>query len=525
MFSSTTYLIDRNGNVNHTWSSDYFPGESVYLLENGTILRSIKISLTGGGSGGGVQKITWDNRLIWDFRFYSDKYLSTHDIAPLPNGDVLLLAWELKTRAEAIAAGRNPNTIQNEFKPYFIVEVRPTGPTTGDIVWEWHVWDHLIQDYDPGQQNYGIVANHPELIDINFGFDLSGTDTADWLHVNSIDYNPQFDQIIVSVRYFNEIWVIDHSTTTAEAATHMGGNSGKGGDLLYRWGNPVSYRAGTTGDQKFFQQHDATWITPGYPGEGHILVFNNGVNRPGGSYTSIDEIVPPINSTGQYYLENGSAFGPDEPIWVYTTDFFASYIGGAQRIKNGDTLICNGPAGKFYEVTPEHAVIWQYTNPYPNYFLNQVFKIVYVPSDNPSSEIPDLDCEGSLHWTDVPAGSTVNGSFQVQNIGGIDSFLRWKIDSYPIWGTWSFDPEFGENLSPEDGKITVNVSIIAPDKRNKEFNGLIKIINIEDPEDFDVIPIYLKTPTSTPQSVIVLHFIKNHFYFFPFLKIIYALLR
>ncbi|MBN1280186.1 MAG: aryl-sulfate sulfotransferase [Candidatus Thermoplasmatota archaeon] len=525
MYSTQTYLIERNGDINHTWSSDYFPGESVYMLENNTILRSIKITLTGGGSGGGVQKIAADNTLLWDFRFYSDTYLSTHDIEPLPNGNVLILAWELKTRTEAIAAGRDPTTVQDALKPNFIAEIQPTGLTTGDVVWEWHAWDHLIQEYDPGQDNYGVVADHPELININFGFDFSGTDPSDWLHSNSIDYNPGLDQIMLSVRYFNELWVIDHSTTTAEAASHTGGNSGKGGDLLYRWGNPQAYQAGTEQDRQFFQQHDATWIDEGYPGGGHIMVFNNGVGRPGGGTTTVDEIIPPVNSTGHYYLETGSAYGPETPVWVYHTGFFAKYIGGALRLHTGNTLVCNGPAGHFLEVTPEFAVLWEYTNPYPNIFLNHVFKLDYIASHDPSSEIPDLDAEGSLSWTDVPPGGTVNGSFAIQNVGGSESFLDWEIASSPTWGTWSFHPDSGEHLNPEDGSITVNVTVRAPERRNREFTGLITIVNVENPDDYDVIPIQLHTPSSTVQSTPVMHRMRHYVSTFPIVKILSTFLE
>ena len=523
MFSKKTYLIDKNGDVIHTWSSDYFPGESVYMLDNGTILRSIKISLSGSGSGGGVQKITWDNTLTWDFKFYSQTYISTHDIEPLPNGNVLILAYEQKTRSETIAQGRNPDTIQNDFESNFIVEVKPTGPTSGEIVWEWHVWDHLIQDYDPLKDNYGVVRDHPELIDINFGSATPGIDPdpADWLHCNSIDYNLEFDQILISIRHFNEIWIIDHSTTTTEASIHTGGNSGKGGDILYRWGNPLAYRVGNEGDQKFFGQHDATWIEPGYPGEGNILVFNNGNNRPGGSYTSIDEIVPPVNSTGQYYLENGSSYGPEEQIWRYETNFFAYYIGGAQRIKNGNTIICDGPEGKFLEITPEKMIIWEYTNPYPNQLINDVFKIDYISDSNQSPSTPDLYCEGNLKWTNVPCNGTANGYFFVKNIGGDISFLNWEIESYPSWGIWSFDPEYGENLNPNDIKTTVLVSVIAPDIKNNKFEGTIKIVNQDDPDDFDIISVYLKTPRNLFSNLPIVAFLKNQKYFFPILRLFY----
>ena len=80
------------------------------------------------------------------------------------------------------------------------------------------------------------------------------------MHTNSIDYNEEFDQILISVRYFNEIWVIDHSTTTEEAAGHTGGNSGKGGDLLYRWGNPKNIGREPRVINSSLGQHDASWI-------------------------------------------------------------------------------------------------------------------------------------------------------------------------------------------------------------------------------------------------------------------------
>ena len=493
MDSWTTYLIDSNGLVRHTWPSTYFPGESAYLLEDGSILRTIKLSFVYGGDGGGIQKIDWDGSVIWEYRYYTSDYLSHHDICPLPNGNVLLIAWEIKTIEEAIAAGRDPDKLTgNKLMPLHIIEVKPTGPTSGDIVWEWYAWDHLIQEYDSSKANYGVVADHPELIDINYGFT-----TADWLHTNSIDYNEKFDQILLSVRNFNQIWVIDHSTTTEEAASHSGGNSGKGGDLLYRWGNPQTYDAGNDDDQKYFLQHDASWIKPGCPGEGDILVFNNGLDRPGGSYTSVDEIVPPVDDEGNYYLEPGMAFGPSEPIWTYNCSFFSLLYGGATRLPNGNTLICNGPEGRFFEVTPEGNTVWEYVNEYPTPATNNVFKIQYISTEEPPEpEVPDLHCEGSLSWTRVKPGATVTGSFQVENIGGSDSLLRWNINTSGFdWGIWSFVPSSGENLTPEDGKLTVQVTLEVPTEDDTEFEGYIYVENVDDPTDVDVIPVSLRTQT------------------------------
>jgi len=498
MYSFTTYLIYNTGAVNHTWSSNYYPGAGVCWLGDGTILRTIKTGMSGtGGSGGGIQKILWDGTITWDFRYNTDGHLSHHDINVLPNGNVLMIAWETKTRAEAIAAGRNPSTVQSTFMPDHVIEVEPTGPTTGEIVWEWHAWDHLIQDYDSLKNNYGDVGDHPELIDINFVTQLQ---LGDWLHTNSINYNEQYDQIIVSVHNFNEIWIIDHSTTTEEAVGHTGGNSGKGGDLLYRWGNPRAYRAGTISDQKFFSQHDTSWIASGCPGEGNLLVFNNGVGR---GYSSVDEIVPPVDSYGNYDYTPGEAYGPEDPVWSYTGNpppsFYASYVSGAERLPDGNTLICNGETGKFFEVTPDKETVWQYTNHYPSPNMNDLFKIEYIPppQEPPVPNIPDLDCSGSLSWTDIEPGATVNGIFQLQNIGDSGSLLNWTINVSSIeWGTWTFNPESGENLTPEDGQVTVQVSVVAPNEVNSEFEGYIRVENQDNPEDFDIVPVILKTPVN-----------------------------
>jgi hypothetical protein len=184
--------------------------------------------------------------------------------------------------------------------------------------------------------------------------------------VNAVAYNAKLDQIMLSSRMFSEIWIIDHGTTTEEAAGHTSGKRGKGGDLLYRWGNPLAYRAGKTKDQQLFTQHDAHWIPEGLPGAGNVLIFNNG-GRPAGNYSSIDEIVLPVDGNGRYVSSPGVPFGPAEPAWSYTsakkTDFFAALMSGAQRLPNGNTLCCTGFGGAMIEVTPNNEVAWKYLNP------------------------------------------------------------------------------------------------------------------------------------------------------------------
>jgi len=405
---TTTYLMDNDGHIINSWKSNYEPGQSVYLLENGHLVHcnfTKNKGFIGGGEGGGIEEYDWEGNMVWEFWYTSDKYLMHHDIEPMPNGNILALVVEKKSYADCIAAGFNPAMLRDkEMFPDYVIEIEKTGSRSGRIVWEWHVWDHLIQDYDPSKANYGDVEAYPELVDANG----SGRQTpAFWNHMNSIDYNEELDQMMLSVRGNSELWVIDHSTTSEEAAGHTGGRSGKGGDLLYRWGNPQTYQAGDSRDQQLLQQHDAQWIESGLPGEGNILIFNNGLGR---GYSTVDEIVPPVDSNGNYSLTSGSAYGPKEPIWTYKAenakDFYAEAISGCQRLPNGNTLICDGTHGVFFEVNPNGETVWKYVNPvigtgpiaegatipldHRGHQLNAVFKIHRYAPEYPGLAGKDL---------------------------------------------------------------------------------------------------------------------------------------
>jgi hypothetical protein len=368
---TSTYLIDNQGRIVHTWTgSKYEPGQSAYLLENGHLMRAAMTKgplSTGGGEGGRLEEYDWEGNMVWEFDYSTDQHMSHHDFFPLPNGNVILLAVEKKTYEEAVAAGFDPAKLAGEVKsrgymvPDSVVEIKPTRPSGGTVVWEWHVWDHLVQDFSPAKGNFGNVAEHPELIDPNGG---GRQVPAFWNHMNSIMYNATFDQIMLSVRGNSEVWIIDHSTTTAQAAGHSGGKYGKGGDLLYRWGNPAQYRAGTQNDEKLFQQHNATWIASNCPGAGDIMVFNNGLGR---NYSTIDQWTPPVDARGNYSLTAGKGFGPSAFTWSYKANppssLYAEAISGAQRLPNGNTLICDGTHGTFLEVTSAGETVWKYVNP------------------------------------------------------------------------------------------------------------------------------------------------------------------
>jgi Ca2+-binding EF-hand superfamily protein len=369
--SQTTDLVDMDGRVVHSWKRKHGLAGGARLLPNGDLIRTGK--LDGGAFtaslpaiGGVVERLDWDGKVLWSFVHSYPRKTLHHDVAMLPNGNLLLIGVEMEGRDEALAAGRDPAQMRDDtLWSDYLIEVSPMGPSEGKIVWEWHAWDHLIQDHDAAKRNHGVVSAHPELIDLNF------TQTPpvahDWSRIDAVAYNADFDQIMLTVRNFGEIWILDHGTSAAEAAGHSGGKRGHGGDLLYRWGNPQTYHHGKAADQKLFGPHDAHWIPAGLPGAGNVLIFNNGDGRRDGTYSSVDEIQLPVSRDGTYPSFGDGAYGPEGTVWRYVADpksiFYSQFFSGAQRLANGNTLICSGMERKVFEVEKSGRTVWSHRLP------------------------------------------------------------------------------------------------------------------------------------------------------------------
>ncbi len=354
MNSTTATLMDTNQITVKTWSGlPAATGYSSYLEPGGILARSAKAtapSFNGGPICGKIQKHDYNGNLIWDFTYSTTNYCTHHDIKPMPNGNVLAIAYERKTAAEVTAAGGNQNI---EMWPDKIIEVQPTGATTGIVVWEWKIWDHIMQNVDPAKPNYyANVIDHPELLNVNY------KQAKDWIHMNGVDYNPILDQISFSSHNMNEWYIIDHSTTTAEAATHTGGNSGKGGDFLYRWGNPAAY--GATGTAILNVTHDAHWIKEGCPNAGRLVGFNNkGITSPSNTST-VDHIILPTNGYNYNYTA-GQAYSPATFTDRLVCSGYGSNMGSSQQFPNGNQLVCIATSGKVYEVNSAGTTLWSKT--------------------------------------------------------------------------------------------------------------------------------------------------------------------
>ena len=363
------YLINNKGEVVHQWMSKYNSGKSAYLLENGNLLRAAQIPSSEGflmpSTGGRVEMFDWDGNLIWEYNYSSQTATQHHDIYPMPNGNVLILGIEIIDQIEAIQMGRKrliPPFMQlyNEH----IIEVRPIGLNDAEIVWKWNIKDHLVQDFDASKENFGVINENPQRLNINFLG--SSTGGANWIHINSIQYNVNLDQIILSSKHLSEIYVIDHSTTTAEASSSVGGKYKKGGDFLYRWGNPMAYNQGKKEDQKLFGPHSPNWINKGLKDATKIIIFNNGTLRSP-NYSEVFIISPPLSSFGEYSYTPNTAYGPKEPNYIYSpankTEFYSAFQSSAQRLPNDNIFICEGANGRFFEIDTNENIVWEYINP------------------------------------------------------------------------------------------------------------------------------------------------------------------
>jgi hypothetical protein len=140
--SNTTYLIDKCGNQVKTWNSMHKPGVAVYILPDGTLLRTgntENLTFDAGGKGGIIQMIDWDGNVTWSYTISDNTKCQHHDVKALPNGNILVIAWESKTNTEAIEQGRNPSLVSETLWSEQILEIEPVGESDENIVWEWHL--------------------------------------------------------------------------------------------------------------------------------------------------------------------------------------------------------------------------------------------------------------------------------------------------------------------------------------------------------------------------------------------------
>ncbi|WP_422105007.1 aryl-sulfate sulfotransferase [Winogradskyella sp.] len=350
------FLIDNCGEVMRQWDFSGRKSVSSYILENGNILQSSRFD---------ADIRDWDNNILWGIN-YQDTFGFEihHDIEPLPNGNFLVLVRDIYTNTEMFAEGLDTSYILDTLVLERILEIQPVGTDSAQIVWEWKLFDHLVQNFDNTKPNFGVVADNPQLLDMNF----DNGNASNLIHANALDYNEDLDQLAFSSRSLSEVFVIDHSTTTVEAASHTGGTYGKGGDFLWRWGNPEVYDQGTAADRKLGRQHDIKWITEG-PTQGMMSVFSND-GYGNDFFASSIHILDQSDTNGVYSMDSGK-FLPQDYFWswdgvIMGEVMHAAAQSGLQILSNGNALINESDIGRLTEVDPAGNILWVYRIPVGN---------------------------------------------------------------------------------------------------------------------------------------------------------------
>lgn len=363
--SKKVYLIDNCGFTVHDWTFEkatFYSG--CYLLEDGSVLK-----LNGEydyddyyNTESCIEHRSWENELIWQYcTIVSEGYYHS-DVHILPNGNVLAILLERIPVEDAILNGIKPNLVGNNFELESVVELKPIGIDSAEVVWKWRLWDHLVQDYDEDKNNYGNVADNYRKYNINLydGFN----------HFNSIDYNETLDQIVVSSWNDGEIYIIDHGTTTEEAAGSTGGKYGFGGDFLFRWGNPENYQ--TDVKQRLSGQHNPRWIPKEYEKFGGMIsVFNNLYHELEGNANEKSAVViinPDPDGDGVYEMDS-NYFLPETYEFVLPNEnipggsLYSEIMSGAVVQSNGNIVTCEAVKGRFMEFDTAGNVLWQYQCP------------------------------------------------------------------------------------------------------------------------------------------------------------------
>lgn len=443
LFSSykKSYLINNCGQIINEWQSEYTPGNAVYLLPNGNLLRTGKddgkSNITFGGQGGIVELFNWEGVVIWSYSFNNNSIRQHHDVYPMPNGNILVLIAESWNIDSVIANGRNPVKVTGErLYNEKIIEIKPIGSNDYELVWEWSVKDHLVQDFDSNKANFGVVSENPQKLDINFLNGLNGAES--WLHVNSIQYNSKLDQIIIGSRNLSEFWIIDHSTTIAESQSSSGGKYGKGGDFLYRWGNPQSYKLGTENDRVLYGQHSPNFIVEQGIFTDNVIVFNNGRDRTP-LFSEVLKLKLPVDSNGFYSYTPNKTYLPTNAFYNYKdlsqtpSEFYSGILSSAQVLPNNNILICEGASGNLFEINENEEVVWQYIIP-----SNNSSGVIYNQNESPGGnttfrakkyplDFPAFDGKVLSGTTTIEAGTDVS----VCTALAVEKFNDFELTIYP----------------------------------------------------------------------------------------------
>ena len=365
------------------WSQYHKVGLIHHAPEQAFAGYTLLATVTGSGAGDAGNKYTtlvdMEGRVC--HRWEAAEGISHAHL--LPNGNLLARTWPSQVPGQAeVAPGGSTALVELDWESNVVWEYRhpmfhhdyarlPNG-TTGVLLWERlspelsamikggfrtprdpeQMLGDLVREVAPDGSVVHEWRSWEHLsIDEDVICPLEGR--AAWTHGNSLDVTPSGD-LVVGYRQTSTLGLVNRES----------------GEFSWKWGpGLVSH------------QHDVRYLP-----NGNVLLLDNGAHRRGISYSRVVEVNPATS----------------EIVWQYRGDppisFFSFNMGGAQRLPNGNTLICEGAAGRLLEVTHGGDIVWEYINPFPTMTANgnvsnSVFKASRYGSDDPALAGRDLDPE------------------------------------------------------------------------------------------------------------------------------------
>ena len=382
-----TVVVDMNGNVVKQWKNVCVEEHPAKLLPGGYVMGATgkRGRLFGHEDSNDLSVVDWNGKIVWTY----PKAGMHHDFQREPNpvgyyvpgmdsyvnkGKTLILSHKV-VKNRRISDKR----LYDDY--IFVVDYK------GNILWDWLASDHF------NEMGFSVLAKAIMYKYPNYVMTRTpGVVGGDWIHVNSASWlgpNKWFDQgdkrfhpdnIIYDGRQTDTTGIIDHKT----------------GKIVWHMGPDFTASKELEKIQETIGLHHAHMIPKGLPGEGNLLIFDNG------GYGGFGPPNPGAPYGINYALRDHSRVLEINPVtlelvWEYTANkagyrdlykFYSDYISSAQRLPNGNTLITEGSVGRLFEVTPDYETVWEYISPFYN--MDEKFNMVYRAYRVPYDYIPQL---------------------------------------------------------------------------------------------------------------------------------------